>query len=208
MRHYDLRPTQHLSTLVVAFATCSQCGFVARTNAKTPWLCERCDHPNELPAGHFPLSVAALVDLIHTQRWRRLPADAVEPPWAPPAAEVSTVILLCTLHETLLAHLLKGQMKRLAFNQEQQVEMLGSFRGLSQRTKMFHALTGLRLPELAREFSCKEAWDLAGRASRLRNKFVHTGKAWDEVLAPECVECLGDLLRLYALSHNRLLEVR
>jgi len=135
-------------------------------------------------------------------------AGAIEPPWAPSTAEVSTLILLCTLHETLLAHLLKGQMKRLGFNEEQQKEMLGSFRGLNQRTKMFHALTGLKLPELAQEFDCREAWDFAGRASKLRNVFVHTGKAWDEVLAPECVECLRDLLRFYASSHNRLLEIR
>lgn len=201
---------QQLSTLVCDYLICNNCGVIDRDygRMKSGHCCAHCQVESEVGSIVFPISIRVLVDLVQQTYHSRSQAKTLD---GPQGQNIGTILFYCSLREALLNMFISNNLRARNVDEALISRMLEDNKLAGQKFGgLFSSVVGLSwkgaVDELNRSRSVNYdvVSDLMQESAKLRNEFLHQGRAWqiNRDLATRCIDSVGELVSLFVELHN------
>jgi hypothetical protein len=208
--------SQPLSDLVATYFLCKGCGIVDRDHARMRkgHPCSACSLPGESGLLAFPIHIHVLADLVQQAFHSDSPTRPVA---GPSAVDVGTVLMFCSLRESLLTHFLVNNLRTRGIDPPLIDKLMDDNRLANQKFgDLFTSVVGQKWGAAVGALSDKHSTDfvavsdLMKDAAERRNEFLHQGTAWglEREFAVRCIDSTGDMMSLFAALHNEFTAPR
>jgi hypothetical protein len=156
----------------------------------------------------YPIHIHALVDLVQ----QAFHADSPTRPVAgPSSADVGTVLMFCSLRESLLTNFLVKNLQTREVDTPLIDKLIDDNKLAHQKFgDLFTSVIGQKWSDAVKAVGDKHLTDFSAvsdlmkEAAVKRNEFLHQGRAWglEREFAADCVNATGEMTSLFAAMHN------